>query len=218
MSFIFLDPPDLIFHPGFNGEQRLSFDVVLVGIDPLLVEVRQPRGGAFSWSLPQGGRLTPVNRRIPVEVIFNAPPNAPPVTEVITVEATEEPGVWLGPPAQCELKGNVPGVGPDALSMELDRRHDILYVINTSGVELDLSNCSFGDCQACNAGEPRTLSPTRGLDIFWKRTLAPSEALRVAAPVWNNTGDIVWIKNEIGQEVARYTHTMSRTCEVIVNS
>ena len=208
MSFIFLDPPDLIFHPGFNGEQRLSFDVVLVGIDPVLIEVRQPMGGAFSCSLPQGGRLTPVNRRIPVEVTFNAPPNAAPVTEVITVEASEEHGVWLDepPPVQCELKGNVPGVGPAALSMELDRLHGILYVINTSGVELDLSNCSFGDCQACD------------LDIFWKRTLAPSEALCVAAPVLNNTGDIAWIKNEIGQEVARYTYAISHPCQAMVNT
>jgi hypothetical protein len=240
MASIQLDPPALTFHPGFRGTQRLAFRIVPQGVAPLRVELSAPGGGAFSWStrLEHDGRLA--FGAIEVEVEFYLDPAAAPVEGCVEVRATDENGRPLaGGPLRCELRGNVPGVGPGALTIaafvpdrwrspayRLRRSNDLLIVANNTSVELDLSSCTMGEYTPVDA------SSRAGYDgIFDGLTLRPraatGEALRLwrgelpsdadprldvklpARRVTRNTRDMAWIKNDNGQLVDSCTYIVA---------
>jgi hypothetical protein len=104
-----LDPPVLCFPPG-SGEQRLTLTIILHGHSPVRLRLAGPAGRPFRRStvLPDEGWLTEEASSVEVEVIFNFPPSLPPVSDFITVYASDEDGVWLDDtPLRCELRGNV---------------------------------------------------------------------------------------------------------------
>lgn len=109
MSFIEIDPPVLAFPCG-PGEQRLAFRIILHGAGPVRVRLAGSAGRPFRWStvLPDEGWLTEGACSVAVEVTFHLPPSLPPVSDFITVYASDEDGVWLDDtPLRCELRGNV---------------------------------------------------------------------------------------------------------------
>jgi hypothetical protein len=239
MSFVQLDPPALTFHPGFRGRQRLAFRIIPDGIGPVQVEVSAPEGGPFSWStrLEHDGLLA--FGAIEVEVEFDLDPAAPPVSGFVDVVATHLDGrPAAGSPLRCELRGNVPGVGPGALSIVAfvpDRAKsrlsgELLFIANNTSAELELSDCRFG--------EYTPVDPSLGSgydDIFCGLTLRPRAAtgdvLRLwrgglppyadprldlmlrtrgsVSPTARNTRDIAWIKNENGQLIDSCTYIVS---------
>jgi hypothetical protein len=112
VSFIELAPPALTFQPR-RGEQRLTFTIVLHGNTAVRVNLAGPAGRPFRWStaLPRNGWLTPAERAVDVEVSFDFPPALPPVSDFVTVYASDGDGVWLeGTPRRLELRGNVPEI------------------------------------------------------------------------------------------------------------
>jgi hypothetical protein len=139
-----------------------------------------------------------------------------------------------GSPVSCELRGNVPGVGPGALSIvalvpdpsKATPPNELLFLANNAPVQLDLTGCTFGEYAPADAS---SLAPPedilRGLTLrprftsgevlrLWRGGLPPyaDPRLDVALPsrgTRRNSRDIAWIKNENGQLVDSCTYVPS---------
>ena len=235
MAFVQLDPPALTFHPGFRGMQRLALRFVPRGLASLRVEVSAPAAGPFSWTtrLEHNGLLA--YGAITLEVEFDLDPAAPPVDGFVAIRALDLDGrPMVGAPFRCELRGNVAGVGPGALSIQAfahDRSqpgsvNELLFVANNSAIELDLTGCTFGEYAPADASQAGhdddilsglTLRPraTTGEVLrLWRGGLPPyaDPRLDIALPPRGtraNSRDIAWIKNENGQLVNSCTYVPS---------